>query len=201
MPSVAEGERAVSSPVSGLDDHRVRLLRRRFLGSSPSCGLTRVLAVDGRSGTGKTSLAQAVQRVCPPGTALVGLDELYPGWDGLAATPDLLVEWVFAPLSRDEPASYRRFDWQRNVFAEPVHLGRPRWLIVEGVSALARVCRPWIGLGVWLDGAHTFRFERAIGRDGDLFRPHWARWARHESHYLDTEQPSRAADLRWTLRE
>jgi adenylylsulfate kinase-like enzyme len=47
----------------------------------PAAGPTRVLAIDGRSGSGKSTLAAALAR--DTGAALVALEDLYGGWDGL----------------------------------------------------------------------------------------------------------------------
>ena len=36
---------------------------------------------------------------------------MYPGWDGLQAGVDLLVEAVLVPLSAGRPAQVPRYDW------------------------------------------------------------------------------------------
>lgn len=181
---------------SGSTDHAARLLRRRWLAVPPRCGQTRVLAIDGRSGTGKSSLADAVLRLAPDGTRLVRLEDLYPGWDGLEVAQYLLADGVFAPLAAGWSAHYHRFDWDAGVFADRVEVGRPRWLIVEGVGALSVATRDCVSVGVWLSASETDRRTRALERDGDLFRPHWHRWAAQEALYLRTQRPDRAADLR-----
>ena len=110
------------SPVPGAD---LSGLVRACLGAPARCGDTRVVAVDGRSGSGKSVLARAlaerVAAVRPPvpvPVQIVGLDDVYPGWDGLLGTVPLLI-WVQAPdgvrrtraIHRDGPALARQ--WQR----------------------------------------------------------------------------------------
>ena len=85
--------------------------------AEPRCGDTVVVAVDGPSGAGKTTLTRALRRHLgrPP---VLHLDALYPGWDGLALTPAILHDRVLAPLARGERAAYQRFDWEADTFAE-----------------------------------------------------------------------------------
>ncbi|GMA89644.1 hypothetical protein [Homoserinibacter gongjuensis] len=61
-----------------------------------------VLLIDGRSGAGKTVLARDLARLT--GATLVSLDEVYPGWDGLAAGAAAV-----PGIIRD--GGWRRWDW------------------------------------------------------------------------------------------
>ena len=155
-------------------------------------GDTRVIAIDGRTGSGKSSLAgRLAERVDAP---MVQLEQLYPGWDGLQAGIDLLVEAVLVPLSAGEVAQVPRYDWLVHRFVEPWPLEPPELLIVEGVGAGARAAATFASLLVWLELAADIREERALARDGDVFRPHWSQWAAQEDVLLAREQtPARAA--------
>ena len=66
------------------------------------------------------------------------MDELYPGWDGLAAGVARLRAEVVAPLAAGRPAGYRRWDWARDTYGEHRDLGTPPLLVVEGVGAGTR---------------------------------------------------------------
>ncbi len=71
-------------------------------GAAPRAGGSRVVAVDGRSGAGKTSLAAALRdRLRAP---VVSLEDLYGGWDGLEHGIDLLVSAVLEPLAAGRAA-------------------------------------------------------------------------------------------------
>jgi hypothetical protein len=62
----------------------------------------RVVAVDGRSGAGKTTLARSVADAVGRHRAsavVVHLDDLYPGWDGLDPVVAVVVEHLLAPLA------------------------------------------------------------------------------------------------------
>ncbi|MBW8764642.1 MAG: ATP-binding protein, partial [Microbacterium sp.] len=64
-----------------------------------------VVLIDGRSGAGKTVLAEALAPRL--GAQLVSLDELYPGWDGLEAGSDAVHETVL----RARDPGWTRWDW------------------------------------------------------------------------------------------
>jgi phosphoribulokinase/uridine kinase family protein len=167
---------------------------------TPSAGGTRVLAVDGPSGSGKTTLANLVGEALGQ-APVVHLDDLYPGWDGLADVVPRLVEWVLQPLAEGRPVRYRRYDWERGEYAEWVDVAvgvgsGASTLIVEGVGAGAVPCAPYLSLLVWLDAPTAVRFERGIARDGEGYRPHWQRWAEQENRYLAEHDPRGRADLR-----
>src|SRR5204863_891527 len=101
-------------------------------------------AVDGPSGAGKTLLARALAAQLPA-AAVVHLDDLYPGWDGLEAIVPLLVEHVLAPLRGPAPLVVPTWDWTRDAPGPPrsrPDLGppRPAVVLVEGARACARAC-------------------------------------------------------------
>ena len=66
--------------------------------------------------------------------------------------------------------------------------------MVEGVGAgahrVARTCGCWSGSS-W----HETRKHRALERDGDGLRPHWAGWAAQERSMLARERTPERADI------
>jgi energy-coupling factor transporter ATP-binding protein EcfA2 len=176
------------------------VLAAPVVGADALAGGRRVVAVDGRSGSGKTSLATALHGVLARRTgvrvALVHVDDLYPGWDGLAAAVPRLVDGVLRPIAAGAPTGrLRRWDWAlgRDGDVEEVALGR--WTVVEGVGAGAVACRPYLSLLVWVDAPDDVRRARALRRDGDTYAPHWQRWAAQEAAYLERDDPRGSADL------
>ncbi|MDT5079996.1 MAG: hypothetical protein QOJ80_4633 [Mycobacterium sp.] len=57
---------------------------------------------DGRSGSGKSTLATQLQQEWPD-SVLVRLDDLYPGWDGLAWATEHVAASLLAPRSQGRP--------------------------------------------------------------------------------------------------
>lgn len=66
------------------------------------------------------------------------LDDVCPGWDGLADAVALLHEQVVVPLTEGRHAAYRRHDRDRGANAETVPIGRSEVLVVEEVGSGAR---------------------------------------------------------------
>lgn len=161
--------------------------------AAPRAGRTRVVAVDGRSGAGKTSLAAALRdRLRAP---VVSLEDLYGGWDGLEHGIDLLVAAVLEPLAAGQAARVPRYDWVAAAWAEPTIMEPPGLLIVEGVGAGARRAAVFESLLVWLEVPASARKKRALDRDGATFAPHWDRWATQEDLMLARERTPDRADV------
>ena len=104
--------------------------------------------------------------------------QFYPGWNGLQAGIDLLVEAVLVPLAAGDTVQVPRYDWLVGRFVEPWPLEPPELLIVEGVGAGARAAAAFASVLVWLELDAALRRERALARDGEVFRPYWSTWAR-----------------------
>lgn len=145
-----------------------------------------VLLIDGRSGAGKTVLARELAR--RTGATLVSLDDVYPGWDGLAAGADAVPGII-------REGRWRRWDWVADAPGELSHVARDDSLIVEGCGAISRASRPLADHAWWIDRDDAERKARALARDGETYAPHWQRWAAQEEAFADAERPHELADL------
>ena len=160
----------------------------------PRCGSTSLVCVDGPSGSGKTTLAaQLARRLDNP--PVLHMDDLYPGWDGLAAAIPLLHDAVVAPLAAGVPARYPRWDWTQGAYAQEHVLGNPPLLVVEGVGAGARAVARYAALLIWVEAPLVERFRRGMARDGGAYLPYWRRWAAQEQVHFTTEGTRARADV------
>ena len=169
----------------------------RIRAAPPRRGTTRLVCVDGPSGAGKTEFATRLTVALGDAT-LLHMDELYPGWDGLAAGVARLRADVVAPLREGRPARYRRWDWVRAAYGECHDLGVPPLLVVEGVGAgAADTASPGraTSLLVWLDAPEVVRYRRAMERDGATYAPHWSRWAAQERAHFAADRTRDRADV------
>ena len=162
-------------------------------GAPARAGRTRVLAIDGRSGAGKTRLAAELSAAL--GAAVVSLEDFYSGWDGLDRGIGVLVSEVLEPLAAGRTVRVPRYDWVAGTWDEPVVLEPPEVLIVEGVGAGARRAAAFESLLVWLEAPTAVRKQRALGRDGETFAPYWDMWAAQEEAMLARERTLEYADL------
>ena len=156
-------------------------------------GDTRLLAIDGPAGSGKTTLARAVaDRLDAP---LVRMDDLYPGWDGLFAVSEEVLA-LLTPLASRRTGSYRRYDWGVGAYRETHHVEPVPVLVLEGVGAGNRAWSDWISVLVWVEaGSRDERLRRGLERDGAHARAHLERWMVDEQRLFAEEGTRDRADL------
>jgi uridine kinase len=191
-PSHTTGDSGRSAQL--LDDGTVARVARAVTLSAPRAGACRVVAIDGPSGSGKTTFARELaDELAAP---LVQMDHIYPGWDGLEASVPNVVTWLLRPLAEGRPAGYHRYDWVENRYAEwhPVDTGPV--VVVEGAGCGATPCQPYLSHLVWLEAPLDVRYQRAMERDGEGYRPHWDRWAAQEATHFAREGTRARADVR-----
>lgn len=174
---------------TGSAESVVALLERR----PATLGGGRLLCVDGPAGAGKTTLAAAVAAL-RPAAAVVHMDDLFPGWDGLPRVDEQLGT-LLAPLAAGRPGRYRRWDWHADAWAEQVTVAPTSLLVVEGVGSGSAVTDPWRTVLVWVEAPSGLRRRRGIERDGDAFAPHWDRWAAAEHTHFAAHRTRERADL------
>ena len=114
------------------------------------------------------------------------LDDLYPGWlglaDGSAQVPFIITEH-----------RWRRWDWPSSRYEEWHELDPARDLIVEGCGALSRAARSLADFALWVEHPPQDRRRRAIEREPS-FAAHWDAWATQENAFMALEHPESLAD-------
>ena len=157
-----------------------------------------IIAVDGRSGAGKTTLAVelAARLRAHHKVSLFHLEDIYPGWDGLAAGVERYVSTVLTPLSRGEAATWTSWDWDNHYDGEARVTLPAEIVIVEGVGAAAEAARPMLDAVVWAESPDDVRRTRALDRDGATYEPYWDQWAAQEEEWLGLDDVPGNADLR-----
>ncbi|SFS06214.1 hypothetical protein SAMN04487846_2079 [Microbacterium sp. cf046] len=154
-----------------------------------------VVLIDGRSGSGKTSLARMLVARWPMHgrVQLVALDSLYPGWDGLADGVESARELILRPHARGLIGVWERWDWDASAPAEAHAVDPSLPLIVEGSGLLTAATARLGDVRVWLESPAQSRKRRALERDGETYRPHWNRWAEQEERHLSRDEPTQRA--------
>jgi hypothetical protein len=154
----------------------------------------RVVGIDGMSGSGKSSFARRLaDELAAP---VLSVDDLVPGWDGLAESVGLLADWVLRPLAAGRTARWRRYDWLAGRPGEWVDIQPGEFLVVEGCCVglpPASACMSYL---IWIDTPEDERRRRLEAR------PDWAgyasfarRWARQEEALQATADTPGRADL------
>lgn len=154
---------------------------------------TVIVAIDGRSGAGKTSLAELVaERLEAP---VVHMDDIYPGWDGLAAALPVLADEVLIPLRSGEPGVFRRWDWAAGEHGGELEVPVAPFVVVEGCGSSVGPAGQLADLRVWLDADAEQRRARGLTRDAGSFDEQWDSWAQQEDELFEADQTREHADL------
>jgi hypothetical protein len=166
-------------------------------GSLPS-GRPVVLAVDGRSNNGKTTLAARMAKVVP-GSAVIHTDDI--AWrHSRFGWADLLIEGVLRPAHRGDGVAYRPPRWiehgREGQLTVPA--GCPL-LIVEGVGAGRAEAAPLIDSLVWVQSDAAIADRRGLERVGRPGGPDTVQdlldWMDEERPFVADEQPWNRADI------
>jgi len=160
---------------------------------SPAGMSTRVIAIDGPGGAGKSSLALKLA-VALNHPTLIHTDD-FASWDVPTEWWPRLIEQVLEPLSRNRPAHYQRYDWDRQTLAEWHDVAPADFVILEGVSASREAFQPYLSFSIWVETPHDERLRRGLERDGEDALPLWIKWMEAEDRYVERERPAERANV------
>jgi uridine kinase len=156
-------------------------------------GGTKLVLIDGHSGAGKTTFAEALFGSI--GGELVHTDDLLDGWDDQFTYWERLVRNVFEPVAEGRPGGYRRYDWLKERFAEWVPVKPAPILMVEGVGAARAEGRALASLTIFVDAPRSVREARSLARDGLAMQTHLARWHHREDLHFGADATAWCADV------
>lgn len=155
---------------------------------------TRLVAIDGWGGCGKSRLAAELEKRLPSVTVIHTDDFAGPnqtGWDWQRFSREVL-----AALLRDRPARFQRYDWNRDRLGDWQDVPASGTVIVEGISSSRRELGPIWDLVIWVECSRELRLRRGVERDGEALRWKWETvWMPEEEAYVRTQDPIGRANL------
>ena len=160
---------------------------------------TFIVAIDGRSGAGKTTLAGKLEKeLQEEGTAVAAIEveSFIGGWNGLIDGVEAVAAQILEPVRSRGRATARMWDWNRGAWAEEVRIppsGPVDVLILTGCGAASAPCRPFVDLAVWVELDEERRRERVARREGDPGR-WWRMWAEQEDLLPRSGEPDVVVD-------
>lgn len=151
-----------------------------------------VLAIDGRCGCGKTTLAAALSALF--GWPVVHMDDFFlpPALRTAKrlATPGQNVHYerveaeVLLPFSRGEPVSFRPFDCSTGDYEDAVTLPPSEHLLLEGSYAHHPVLRKYEAAFVFVTASPDTQYARLAARNPDSISAFQEKWIPLEERYF-----------------
>lgn len=149
-----------------------------------------IVAVDGRGGGGKTTVADVLQRAVPASTVVhtddVAWHHSFFGWS------ELLIEGILKPLHNGNGVQYRPAGWDTHGRPGAIEIAAGLALVVvEGVGASRTELLPWIDRALWVQSDFEQAERRGIARDGGTaaVRDFWHEWMAEEIPFLQQQRP------------
>ena len=155
-----------------------------------------LVAVDGRGGAGKSTLAERLRKTVPRSEVVhtddIAWNQAYFDW------ADLLARNVLRPLRRGEAVEFRPPAWIEH--DRPGAIRVPAGLDVvwiEGTGIIRAELAPWIDASIWVQGDLDEQERRLRARDGDSAaqRRHVAAWLAEELPFMLRERPWEKATI------
>lgn len=172
-------------------DHIIQKIRAK---PAPDGMATKIIAIDGPGGAGKTTLAARLAEEL--GGAQVLHTDDFASWDNPLGWWPRLIDEALEPLSRNESARFKRTDWEngdRELWGE---VEPAEFVILEGVSASRQAFQPFLTYSIWIETPRELRLKRGLERDGEEARAQWEQWmAEEDNKYIERERRREHADL------
>ncbi len=175
-----------------------------------------VVAIDGRSGSGKSTVAEAVAQAI--GAVIVPCDDFFAAsvsnaeWDG--RTPEQraadAIDWrrlkreAIEPLRTGRPARWYAFDFLAGprddgtypLQRAPIELAPKPVVLLDGAYSARPELADVLDLSVLVEAALTTRQARLEAREASEFLRQWhARWDLAEEYYFRHVRPPSAFDV------
>ncbi len=184
---------------SGIEFTLNRILSLQESGKLP------IVLIDGRAASGKSQfakdLAEAFFQVDRQAARTIHMDDLYPGWNGLAEGSVYLLTNILLPLANSRSANWQVWNWRKNHRgAEEPGNGRREFsggtlLIVEGCGSISRLSYEHSDFQVWIDADDKDRKERFSLRDHGQFDEYFGIWSAQEDEFYEKEKSKQLAQL------
>jgi uridine kinase len=145
-----------------------------------------VLAVDGRSASGKTTFAKRLSSEL--NASIVHSDDLAWHHSFFDWWP-LMLEQIIVPFRAGRAIDWKPEAWTEKNREGSIVVPKSPILILEGVGATRLELSTHIDLPIWVETNMQVAEARGLERDGPDERDFWFEWQSHERSFLERDQP------------
>ena len=166
---------------------------------------TKLVAIDGRGGSGKSSFTKALVSINPE-YQIIQIDhfpctaEDYAFHDSGTQTridTSRIINEAIEPLLAGDIARYSTTCWWGSNKQQNALSVKPEGVVLlEGCYALLPILRKYYSYSIWIDCAASVALKRAIKRDGEESREAWENaYYLNEESYIKKFNPKESANL------
>jgi uridine kinase len=184
---------------SGLESAFEQIIDKQEAGRLP------IVLIDGRAAAGKSLFAKELAELYfkseKQAARIVSMDDLYPGWEGLASGSIYLLTQILTPVSQGKTANWQVWNWTDNKRGaeDPVNGHREfsggTALIVEGCGSISRLTSELADVTIWIEADLAVRKTRFNQRDSGKFDGYFATWSAQEDEFYEREKSRELAQL------
>lgn len=161
-----------------------------------------VIAIDGKSGTGKSTLAEQLAEMLD--AVVIKCDDFYTGgnssrWKSLSIEEmnDTVINWryikdrILVPLKDSKTVSWTPFGSSETAIASPKHV-----IILEGAYSSREELSSLVNYRILTEMPEDLREKRIREREGDNYDEEWhGMWKPAMDYYFEVNQPRKTFDL------
>lgn len=171
-----------------------------------------IIAIDGRGGSGKTTITSKIQTELGISVQIVHMDDFYypsSKRTKLATQFDYNFDWqrlelqVLKPLTNGFNSNFKKYNWNKDKLDGSNKIIPTGLIIIEGCYCLQQNLQKYYDLKIWVETDKKTAFQRGLNRDLILKNSldlnqkiaSWHEWQRLEDIYISKTDPTSTANF------
>jgi uridine kinase len=163
-----------------------------------------IIVVSGFGGSGKTTLAHTLASHLEEAAVITTDDFMLPSYTERSEEWDCvdrkrIIEQIMKPSTLHEDVRYQVFDWETHALGEWRTIGRPKYIILEGIGLMHPDLTPYLHFSIWINCSPETAMQRGINRDKKVLHVDQAKlwqeiWMPNDQDFYEKFRPDESAD-------